>query len=233
MTSVKFLLWLKREHKEAGSGFWDNRNVLRRALTQGELWVIQKNGEAVAFQAPEIFAVQKNAQGAGLGKALAQGWAVRAKASGFNVLKVRCSPVTSWPFWKKMGFKRYYDRNDTASILARCIIKRTFRLPHRLPSSNVLVNLYPESVKYQSSPDNVKEVAACSLKAVNDQGLIRLGRRVVAFPGDERDGKHLVVKIEIDGDLILFSKVHTAKAREIGVEYNQMDGTFFIDNIRR
>jgi hypothetical protein len=76
---VSILAWLKREYDEDGSsGFWCNRGVISDAFDKPEnLWVIRRNGEAVAFQvgeyAADIISVRKDHQKCGMATSLLEG----------------------------------------------------------------------------------------------------------------------------------------------------------------
>lgn len=113
------LAWLEREfHEENESGFWHNRRIIADALDRGDLWVIRRRGEAVAYQvgdyAAAISNVRKDWQRKGLGTTLLHASVERAYRDNVNILEGEYSPRTSLPFWEKHGFVRYGDLSEQA-----------------------------------------------------------------------------------------------------------------------
>ncbi len=226
------LAWLEREYAEdGGEGFWCNRNIISRALEQGELWVIRRDSEAVAFQvgnyAADIVSVRKEHRRQGLGDALFAASLQRAQADDVNVLSIECMPRSSWSFWRRHGFERYGDLSEWGQITARRVLSRSFETPADLPDASVVITFYPEAAVYlrDVSPIAVHKVHGGRL---ND-GVIMLERRVIGLCDDEPEGKDLAIKIEVDGDLRCFGKAKHEEAVEAGVICDWKGGAFYVD----
>ena len=129
---VFILAWLRREYDEDdSSGFWCNRGVISNAFDKPKnLWVIRRNGEAVAFQvgqyAADILSVRKDYRNRGMATALLEASIERAKPDNVNVLSLQCAPETSLGFWKRMGFEEYHDPQRPIDLTVRRVLPRTF-----------------------------------------------------------------------------------------------------------
>lgn len=234
ITSI--LAWLKREHDEDGEGLWCNHNLISDSLDRpGDIWVIRRNGEAVAFQlgrySAEILSVRKDCRKMGLGRALVEASVERAFSDEVNALSVQCQPKESLGFWERMGFIRYGDFEPHDDIKARRILPRAFALPLAPSPVGVIIRFYPESVTY-GDPKDVPPIAthhATGVKA-ND-GSILLGQRIIepSHPGDE--ARDIVIKIEVDGVVRCLCKAKYANAQAVGVQYDSLGDTYFIDRV--
>jgi GNAT superfamily N-acetyltransferase len=224
--------WLEREYAEDdGEGFWCNRSMIARALEDGDLWVIRRDSEAVAFQvgdyAADIVSVRKEFRRQGLGDALFAASLDRATENNVNVLSIECMPRSSWPFWRRHGFERYGDMSEWGKITARRVLTRSFDIPAGLLSADVAISFYPEAATYPRDvpPISVHQVRGGRL----DDGAIMLERRVIGLCSDEPEGKDLAIKIEVDGVLRCFGKAKHDEAEEAGVTRDWKGGAFFID----
>lgn len=227
--------WLEREYAEDdGEGFWCNRSMIERALENGDLWVIRRDSEAVAFQvgdyAADIVSVRKEHRRQGLGDALFEASLDRAAEDNVNVLSIECMPRSSWPFWRRHGFERYGDMSEWGKITARRVLLRSFDIPPELPSADVTISFYPEAVIYPRDvpPISVHQVRGGRL----GDGAIMLERRVIGLCSDEPEGKDLAIKIEVDGVLRCFGKAKHDEAEEAGVTRDWKGGAFFIDVVK-
>jgi GNAT superfamily N-acetyltransferase len=226
--------WLEREYAEDdGEGFWCNRSIIASALEDGDLWVIRRDGEAVAFQvgdyAADIVSVRKEHRRQGLGDALFAASLDRAVEGNVNVLSIKCMPRNSWPFWRRHGFERYGDMSEWGEITARRVLPRPFEIPPELPSADVTISFYPEAATY---PRDVPPVSVHQVRGGRlDGGAIMLERRVIGLCHDEPEGKDLAIKIEVDGVLRCFGKANHDEAEEAGVTRDWKGGAFFIDAV--
>jgi GNAT superfamily N-acetyltransferase len=223
--------WLELEYTESGEGFWCNRSVIRGSLKAANLWVIRRDGKAVAFQvgdyAADIACVRKDMQREGLGTELFEASLARAIRDNVNLLSGECSPRTSLPFWEKHGFERYGDVGDWFNVNVRRILQRQLEIPTDRPSVEATISFYPESASY--SHDDVEPVAVHKVRGARlDDGSVKLERRVIGVMGDATDGD-LVVKIVVDGVQRCFCKAKYPKAKEAGVQHDYRGGTFYVD----
>ncbi len=224
--------WLEREYAEDDvEGFWCNRSMIERALEDGDLWVIRRDSEAVAFQvgdyAADIVSVRKEHRRQGLGDALFAAALERAVEDNVNVLSIECMPRSSWPFWRRHGFERYGDMSEWGKITARRVLTRSFDIPSDLPSADVAISFYPEAATY---PRDVPPISVYQVRGGRlDDGAIMLERRVIGLCSDEPEGKDLAIKIAVDGVLRCFGKAKHDEAEEAGVTRDWKGSAFFID----
>jgi GNAT superfamily N-acetyltransferase len=226
--------WLEHEYGEdGGEGFWCNRGIIERSFESEDLWVIRRDGEAVAFQvgeyAADIACVRKDQQRQGLGTELFEASLARAIRDDVNVLSGECSPRTSLPFWEKQGFERYGDLSEWGKITVRRVLQRSLDIPQNLPNSNVTVSFYPEAAIYPRDVPSIAVHYVCGARL--EDGVVKLERRVIGLMDDEPEGKDLAVKIEVDGELRCFCKAKYDEAEEAGVQRDRMGGAFFVDAI--
>lgn len=226
--------WLEREYREDGEGFWCNRRIIERALDV-DLWVIRRDGEAVAFQvgdyAADIVSVRKPYRRQGLGDALFAASLERATRDNVNVLSIECMPRTSWSFWQRHGFERYGDLSEWGKITARRVLGRAFDLPRDLQSVDVEVAFYPEAASYgRGAVAPVAQHRVCGVRL--DDGAVLLERRVIGLCDAEPEGKDLVVRIEVDGVLRCFCKAKYEEAEDAGVVRDWKGGAFYLDTVK-
>lgn len=228
--------WLEREYEHDGEGFWCNRRIIESALEHGDLWVIHRDDEPVAVQvgdyAPDILSVRKDCRRQGLGDALFAASLRRAIDDNVNVLSIECSPHSSWRFWQRHGFERFGDLSEWGAITARRILPRSFDISSDLPSADVTIGFYPEAATYGRG--EVAAIASHRLRGGRlDDGAILLERRVIGLTADEPEGKDLVVKIEVDGEVRCFCKAKYEEAEDVGVTHDWKGGAYYIDAIER
>jgi GNAT superfamily N-acetyltransferase len=230
------LAWLKHEYDEDGEGFWCNRNLISDALNRpGDIWVIRRNGEAIAFQlgrySADILSVRKDHRKIGLGAAHVQASVERALSDDVNALSVQCQPKESLGFWEQMGFVRYGDLEPYCDVKARRILQRTFDLPIASSPIEVVIGFYPESATYGDAK-GVLPIAEHHLAGVHaDDGSIMLDRRVIGLSDLGEEGQDTVVKVEVHSVVRCFCKAKYECARTVGVQHDWFGGTFFIDRV--
>lgn len=231
------LQWLEREYREDdGNGFWCNRRIISCSLDEDALWVIRRNGEAVAIQvgdySADIVSVRKDHRNSGLGKALFDASLERAWLDNVNVLRVECKPESSFGFWKRMGFAQYGSCGQFDDIFVRHVIERRFDLPPERPKANVVISYYPEHALY-GDDSSIPPICRFSLVGAHlDDGSTMLERRALGINDEVPCCKDLVIKIEIDGDLRCFCKAKHEPARNAGVIHDIYGGAFYIDKIK-
>jgi GNAT superfamily N-acetyltransferase len=230
------LAWLKREYDKDGEGFWCNHNLISDSLdSPGDIWVIRRNGAAVAFQlgrySADILSVRKDHRKMGLGAALVQASVERALGDDVNALSVQCQPKESLGFWERMGFVRYGDLNPYSDVKARRILPRTFDLPIASSPIEVVIGFYPESAAYGDAKD-VLPIAEQHLVGVNaNDGSIMLNQRVIGLSDLGEESRDTVVKVVVHGVVRCFCKAKNECARTVGVQHDSLGDTYFIDRV--
>lgn len=232
----QILDWLEREYHEDGeTGFWSNRNIISEALDRGDLYVIRRDGEAVAYHvghyAADISNVRRACRRKGFGTALLEASIARAYRDNVNVLDGECSPRDSLSFWQKHGFERYGDMSERGKVTVRRVLPRSFDLPSDLPRVPVTIGFYPEEATYYQAT-GIEPVAVHNVTGAHlDDGTVMLDRRVIGLPDDEPERKDLVVKVEVDGEVRCFCKAKYEEAGKAGVIHDWEGGCFYIDAI--
>ena len=223
--------WLKREYQEDGEGFWCNRRVIARSLKNGELWVIREHGDAVAFQVgdygTDIVCVRKDRRRYGYGTALFEFSLARAFEANVNVLHGECSPPSSLPFWRNMGFERYGDLSPGAPINVRRVLHREHDVPAHLPKIEVGVSFFPEEALYKMG---ISAFKVHRLAGGLVDSRVRLPYRVIGL-ADEAHPGDLVVKIVVDDDERYFWKAKYKEAKAAGVNCDREGHSFYVDEI--
>ena len=218
--------WLEREYEEDEEGFWSNRNVITQSCREYEnLWVIRRDGEAVAFQVISygdgIVCVRKDSRKQGYGAALVGFLVSRALEDNVNVLSGECSPRSSLIFWEKMGFKRYGNL-DSWNPTVRKVLHRKHDIPTDLPTAKVTIGYYPEKALHQPG---VLSFEAHQLIG----GLV--GNGTIIGLTDDAHPRDLVVKVEVNGDELCFCKAKHDKAKAVGVRPGGERDSYYIDEI--
>jgi GNAT superfamily N-acetyltransferase len=223
------LQWLKREYEDDGNKLWCNKHWIERAFKSGELWVIRRGGEAVAFQVgdygADIACVRSNFRGHGLGTALFAASLERSIRDDVNVLFGECSPRESLTFWEKMGFEQYQDPNRPYQITIKRLVWRDFKIPADLPRVKVTIGFYPECALYGA--DVHQPITTHDLNGGRQSdGTILLPYRVIGLTMDEPRGSDLVTKITVAGVDQCFCKAKHEKAERAGMRRERSGNSF-------
>jgi len=99
---------LKRELTPEG-GFWHNRDLIIKGVRAGELTVITVRGRVAGFllhgdREMAILEIWSTYRRRGLARRLAQFGMSRIYKAGAERVCIQCTPFSSVPFWKSMGF---------------------------------------------------------------------------------------------------------------------------------
>ncbi len=225
--------WLREEKLRGVHGnFYCNFNSLENSHARGELlvYVDGATDSPVAFQLgglihPGILAVKHDMRGRGIGRRLVEHCVERARAMNECILNIECTPPTSIPFWKRMGFKML-DPKAEHRLAYRFVEKR-----HELPTGGIPANVVIRF--FQLEQMNKKGARPCKLSRPTatrtPDGIVHLDHQVLFYPGLYPNIIDAVVKIEVDGKLLCFEKAKYTLARGLGVQ--QCAHGFFIDRI--
>lgn len=225
--------WLREERNQGVHGnFYCNLNSVENSHARGDLlvYVDGATGCPVAFQLgglirPGILEVKHDMRGRGIGTKMVEYCIERARARNECILMIECTPPTSIPFWKKMGFKLLDPKSDR-NLAYRIVEKR-----HELPTGGVPANVVIRF--FQLEQLNKKGARPCKLSrpaAVRtDDGIVHLDHQVQFCPELYPNIVDAVVRIDVDGQTLCFEKAKCPLARRLGVQ--RCENGFFIDPI--
>jgi GNAT superfamily N-acetyltransferase len=225
--------WLLDEKDRGVHGnFLCNWCVIEQAHLKGELLVYadSKTSLPVGFQlgalvSPGILQVRSEYRGRGIGRKLVERCVALANKRDQCLLYIECTPSSSIPFWKRMGFT-VMDSRDGKNYAYR-ILNRQLALPDGASHVKVAIRFYPEDRKRQEAT-NPYITLAPRAKLARD-GTLYLGERVlfheIAYP----DARDVVVEIEVNGGCLFLDKAKYPEARRLGV--TRCKNGFYIDKI--
>jgi GNAT superfamily N-acetyltransferase len=111
--------WLIAERQKTGDGFYCNWNIIKSSFDNGELATISLNSKAIGFATwrlttdktarIEIAEVKPTHRKKGIGKILMTQLLNFLTDKGVCVVDLQCSPDTSEPVWKRLGFVEFPD----------------------------------------------------------------------------------------------------------------------------
>jgi len=111
--------WLIAERQKTGDGFYCNWNIIKSSFDKNELATISLNNKTIGFATwrlttdktarIEIVEVKPTHRKKGIGKKLTSQLLNFLKNKGVFVVDLQCSPDTSEPIWKRLGFMEFPD----------------------------------------------------------------------------------------------------------------------------
>jgi GNAT superfamily N-acetyltransferase len=106
--------WLIDERNSTGNGFYCNWNIIKSSYDEKKLAIISEDNRAVGFitwsyyvefiATIEITEIKPTHRNRGLGKQLVSKLTQRLISKNFYVIKLQCSPSSSEPIWRHLGF---------------------------------------------------------------------------------------------------------------------------------
>jgi len=225
--------WLREERSQGIHGnFYCNLNSVENSHARGDLlvYVDGPTGSPVAFQLggliyPGILEVRHDMRGHGIGRKLVEHCVERARARNECILKIECTPPTSIPFWKKMGFKLLDPKSDR-NLAYRIVEKR-----HELPTGGIPANVVIRF--FQLAQLNQKGARPCKLSRPaairTPDGMVHLDHQVQFCTELHPNIVDAVVRIDVDGQTLCFEKAKYPLAKCLGVQ--RCPHGFFIDHI--
>lgn len=111
--------WLFAERQKTGDGFYCNWNIIKSSYDKNELATISLNNKTIGFATwrltsdktarIEIAEVKPIHRKKGIGKILTNHLLNFLTDKGVYVVDLQCSPYTSEPVWKRLGFVEFPD----------------------------------------------------------------------------------------------------------------------------
>jgi hypothetical protein len=176
--------------------------------------------------APGLLQVRKDMRRKGIGRRLVEYRIEEARQSNEPFLRIECTPASSIPFWKKMGFTLYQHQSGSEKNLAYRVLEWRHELPAEGRRVRVEIRFYPEDRKW-----NEQIPAYWSLfrmPNVRQRGN-PLERESFVFQRIYPEARDIVVEILIDQERLYLDKAKHPIATRIGVN-GRING-FFIDSI--
>jgi len=195
--------WLKKERKNGKVGnFYCNLRQIEDGLKNGRLIVLLEASKPVAFclmgtEEIAILAVKENRRKRGAGTQLAKHCIEQARNEGLVGLIVECAPLTSIPFWKRMGFTPVPSPSAAYRMAIR--LPRSLKVPDGARQF-LRIQLLHDYSERPVGPPFVTQV-------VGDAGVYRFSDDFVEYieTGD------IVISVDIEGAMEWKKKVKHAK----------------------
>ncbi len=224
--------WLKQERVHEGFGFYSNANLIENGHAAGDELFVLKAGPAVAAfvlgrpGSIDIFETRPDLRGCGYGRILANFCIDRGYHADIAVMEFECSPETSLPFWKKVGFSERPAPWGDGTWVMKMMAKR-LDLPDGDPTE-VTIKILSEEYAWS---DNNEAIYEYRQRAIVDQsGVIWLPTRVVIFAPELPRNMDVAVEIVVDGVRRIIGKAKYEEPRNAGV-LRDRGGNFYIDKI--
>ncbi|MES2433051.1 MAG: GNAT family N-acetyltransferase [Pseudomonadota bacterium] len=224
--------WLQREYREINEGFFSNWNLIEEAFDVGELVVLVVEGQSVAFlvdgrYGPDIVEVRPDLRGRGFGQIIAEEAIRRAYKRDLSVIKIACAPITSVPFWRKMGFTTVAGRDGRGGgDFAYKILEKDLVQQNGIRGL-FSISLFPEERGYNTNTKPHFTVQGVGSVAGS---VLHLPSRVALFEARTQHSDDMVVRVEINGSCLFEDKLKRPAAAEIGV-LSDVGYNYFIDFI--
>jgi len=174
---------------------------------------------AIASINPEILEVHKEWRKTGIGKLLVTHCIKEALQKNQPILVIQCCPLSSIPFWKKMGFKVWTAANHLT--YGRLLIEPKHRLPKAHPTVRVRFVVRYTNDWHQTI---MRRKAALLVS-----GIIKLEKRVALSDPRSPYFETPFLEIFAGRTMIFKGKATSPQAIQLGVE--RCENGFFIDKL--
>ena len=206
--------WLMVQETEGiQESFLCNWDLTYEIYLKGKLFVyIDENSmNPVGYMWPDfgIVEVANNMRGKGIGRELVEYGKTNALNSDISVLNIECSPMSSIPFWEKMGFTIYEDNK------AYFILEKKLEVNNDGDLIPIEINFYPENKKWEL--DTKPEESFNAYAILDNKGVIYFYNRISVFTEDKEWRGDPVVEIIVNGKQVYLDKAKYSKAKTLGV----------------
>lgn len=212
--------WLQ-ELEAAGIDDTFNCNwpLTEQSHEEGELLVyIEPESQAsVAYQwgglvAPGILEVRNDMRGRGIGRVLVEHCLARAKQARQHILRIRCAPSTSIPFWEHMGFELTDDGGPYEHHAIR-FLQEKLKLPDEGEPVEVVLGWFPERRNWEAGTPAASHTV---IRGVQFNGKVSLEERALCRSRIENGGA--VLRVAVNGREWYCDKAKYEAAKKLGVE---------------
>ena len=210
--------------------FFCNWELTEKTHKEGKLFVYidGASGVPVAYLWGDfgILEVRHDMRRKGIGRKLVDYQIKQAIKDNQCFLHIQCEPLSSIPFWQRMGFTLIASESERT--YAYRVLEKKLQLPSDGVPINIVIRFFPEqrnwnkktSVYCVATPDAVKTA----------DGIIHLAERVACFSEPRSDFGDPVVEIEVAGKILVCDKAKYPVARNLGVQRCNLG--FFLDVVR-
>lgn len=139
--------WLIAEQQKTGDGFYCNWSVIKSSFDKNELVTISSNDKTIGFATwrlttnktarIEVMEVRPTDRKKGIGKILVTQLLNFLRDKGVHVVDLQCSPNTSEPVWKRLGFVEFPDSPEKYNFKSGDNKKLYSILTEHLQKSNI------------------------------------------------------------------------------------------------
>ncbi len=205
---------LNHERRGVSDTFLCNWNLTKKVYSEGGLLVFVDDAfnEPIAYIWKDfgVLEVREDIRGERVGRKLVEYALNEALNSNITAINIECSPSTSIPFWKHMGFTIYSEKH------AYIIIQKKLELP--INSQEIILNIdfYPDCKQWEPETEAVESFCPQAVRSRN--GVIHIASRISIFSGKPEWNNKPVVGITIDGEECFIGTAKSSKAREFGVK---------------
>jgi GNAT superfamily N-acetyltransferase len=217
--------WLvEQDHNKVDGTFLFNWAMTQKVQRKNQLFVALLEGKPIAYIWEDfgILEVCEEFRGRGVGRCLVGFALTQAQNQERYAINIQCAPVSSIPFWQKIGFELY--STDKASM----ILPKKLAQPKGGELVKVEFSFYPEKAQWDSSIAEIKYFSANAKRDGN--GIIHLSERIAAYCNREQYRGDAVIKICLDDEQIYFGKAKHKKAKQLGVIFKS--GAFAVEKIQ-
>lgn len=216
---AEVLDWLKIAFQDNdGEGFWGNRRLIKHWHADGLMRVLLVEDKAVGFWAGHfdtnsVMEIHRDFRKHGYGRLLAEDWMKGAEAAGICVLKIECSPRSSIPFWKKLGFLPLNAFDEFEDDYFR-VFERDLQPPKEGSAVKVILEWHNEEALWGNDVIPLKRE---EFSGVKKGKKVYLPRRFICFSPQQPSGD-TVLRITIDNVLRYSAKAKREQARQLGLK---------------
>lgn len=225
----KILDWLGQEERQGHPGnFLCNWTIIEAEHKNKAVHVCvdRKSGDPVGFFAGSlatgaIVEVKYDLRGTGIGRALVKRAVKQAEDRDERLLLVECAPITSVPFWERMGFTRLGQRH------AYRMLPIKHELPPEAPRVDVTIRFYPEDKKWYPDVQALHSYAPVAVRISAEE--VQLAERVFFFAKLHPDARDVVAEVIVGSQEVYSDKAKYPEGEKIG--FKRCTNGYQIDRI--
>lgn len=229
----KIKAWLFDEYNTINEGFYSNCELLEDSLEEGFLFTLDNGNYPVAFLAdssngPNILEVHPRERRKGYGRIFSDWIIRRAFDRGLSVLEIACAPITSVPFWSRMGFTPHPSRSGRGGgVYAHLVLERSLE-PILGRDVLVEIDLFPESRAWNTGAAHILRETVTG--TICNDGSIILPKRIIFFDPNIEHCCDCILCVAVNGQSIFEDKIKRSEAKSHGIEIG-VDNVYFADRI--